>query len=68
MAQEERVKRRHNMSNRIRTKARTYSLSGLMWCKHCGSKVHIHQNSMGSLGYIVAVGPEVLIAEVGALS
>lgn len=47
MAQEERAKRRHDMSNRIRTKARTYSLSGLMWCKHCGSKVHIHQNSIG---------------------
>ena len=47
VAQEERAKRRHDMSNRIRTKARTYSLSGLMWCKHCGSKVHIHQNSIG---------------------
>jgi site-specific DNA recombinase len=45
--QEERAKRRHSMNNRIRTEARTYSLSGLVWCKHCGSKVHIHRNSTG---------------------
>ena len=45
--QEERAKRRHSMNSRIRTEARTYSLSGLMWCKHCGSKVHIHRNSNG---------------------
>ncbi len=35
------------MSVRIRTKARTYSLSRLMWCKHYGSKMHIHQSSNG---------------------
>jgi site-specific DNA recombinase len=45
--QEERTKRRHNMNTRVKIEARTYSLSGLMWCKHCGSKVHIHRNSKG---------------------
>ena len=43
----ERAKRRHIGSNRIRARARTYSLSGLIWCKYCRSKVHIHQNSIG---------------------
>ncbi len=47
LAQEERAKRRHNVSSKIRIKARTYSLSGLVWCKYCNSKVHIHQNSSG---------------------
>jgi site-specific DNA recombinase len=46
-AQAERTKRRHTASNRIRARARTYSLSGLIWCKYCRSKVHIHQNSTG---------------------
>ncbi len=46
-AQGERAKRRHIGSNRIRARARTYSLSGLIWCKYCRSKVHIHQNSTG---------------------
>ncbi len=45
--QEERAKRRHDMSNRVKTKARTYSLSGLIFCKYCGAKVHIHQNVQG---------------------
>ncbi len=46
-AQEERAKRRHIGSSRIRARARTYSLSGLMQCKYCRSKVHIHLNSRG---------------------
>ena len=45
--QGERAKRRHIGSNRIRARARTYSLSGIIWCKYCRSKVHIHQNSTG---------------------
>jgi site-specific DNA recombinase len=46
-AQGERAKRRHAASDRIKARAQTYSLSGLIWCKYCLSKMHIHQNSMG---------------------
>ena len=45
--QEGRAKRRHSMNSRVKAAARTYSLSGLLWCKHCGSKVHIHRNRQG---------------------
>jgi site-specific DNA recombinase len=46
-AQGERAKRRHAASNRIRARAQIYSLSGLIWCKYCLSKMHIHQDSTG---------------------
>jgi site-specific DNA recombinase len=45
--QDERAKRRTNMNNRIRTEATTYSLSGIIWCRTCKSKIHIHRNRQG---------------------
>ena len=48
LVQEERLRRQRGMSSsRVRAKARTHSLSGIIWCKYCDSKLHIHMNSAG---------------------
>jgi uncharacterized protein YukE len=46
-AQEARAHRHHVRRNSVVNKARTFSLSGLMQCHFCGSKVHIHQGHGG---------------------
>ena len=43
MAQEQRVHKRRSKNGSVRTKARTYSLSGLVWCGICKSKAGIHR-------------------------
>ena len=47
MAQEQRARKRHSKNGSIRSKARTYSLSGLIWCGICKSKAGIHQGHNG---------------------
>lgn len=46
-AQQARERRRHHHLDSIRSKASTFSLSGLTWCAACGSKVHIHRDRQG---------------------
>jgi site-specific DNA recombinase len=47
MAQEQRARRCRSKNGSIRTKARTYSLSGMLWCGICKSKAGIHQGHNG---------------------
>ena len=47
MAQEQRAHKRRSKNGSVRTKARTYSLSGLIWCGLCKSKAGIHQGHNG---------------------
>jgi len=47
MAQEQRAHKRHSKNGSVRSKARTYSLSGLIWCGICKSKAGIHQGHNG---------------------
>ncbi len=47
MAQEQRARKRRSKNGSVRTKARTYSLSGLVWCSLCKSKAGIHQGHNG---------------------
>lgn len=47
MAEEQRLRKRRSKSSSIRTKSRTYSLSGLLWCGLCKSKAGIHQGHNG---------------------
>jgi site-specific DNA recombinase len=45
--QDLRQQRRHSKNGSIKASARTYSLSGLLWCATCNSKVGIHQGHGG---------------------
>jgi len=47
MAQEQRARKRRSKNGSIRTKARTYSLSGILWCGICKSKAGIHRGHNG---------------------
>ena len=47
MAQEQRAHKRRSKNGSVRTKARTYSLSGFIWCGLCKSKAGIHQGHNG---------------------
>jgi hypothetical protein len=46
-AQEQRARKQRSKSSSVRTTARTYSLSGLIWCNICKSKAGIHQGHNG---------------------
>jgi site-specific DNA recombinase len=47
IVQEQRARKRHSKSGSVRSKARTYSLSGIVWCGICKSKAGIHQDHNG---------------------
>jgi hypothetical protein len=47
MAQEQRMRKRRSKNGSVRSKARTYSLSGILWCSICKSKAGIHQGHNG---------------------
>ncbi len=47
MAQEQRARKRRSKNGSVRNKARTYSLSGILWCGICKSKVGIHRGHNG---------------------
>ena len=47
MAQEQRTKRQRSKNGSVRSKARTYSLSGIVKCGTCKSKVGIHKGKNG---------------------
>lgn len=47
MAQQQRERRRHSKNGSIVSKARTYSLTGLVWCGICRSKAGIHKGYRG---------------------
>ena len=47
MAQEQRSKRRRFHLESVRSKAQTFSLSGLLWCKLCQSRMRIHRDKKG---------------------
>ena len=46
MAQEQRVRRRR-IRHTVNTKAKTFSLSTLMWCRKCGAKIRIQRSPRG---------------------
>ena len=43
VAQEQRARKRRSKDSSVRSKARIYSLSGIIWCGICKSKAGIHQ-------------------------
>jgi hypothetical protein len=47
IAQEQRARRRRSKKDSVRSKARIYSLSGIVWCDICKSKMGIHQGHNG---------------------
>jgi hypothetical protein len=47
LAQEQRARKRRSKTGSVRTKARTYSLSAILWCGTCKSKAGIHQDHNG---------------------
>ncbi len=47
MAQQQRERRRHSRNGSIKSKATTYSLSGMVWCDICKSKAGIHRGHNG---------------------